>query len=222
MPNEQVNTMGIAVVGMAGRFPGAKDLDAFWRNLVAGTDVLTVFTDDELMDHVPADLLRRKNFVKAGYVLDDVDAFDAAFFGYTPNEAKNIDPQQRLFLECAWEAFEDAGHVPGEIPSVGVFASVTPSGYLPFEPSRFPGSPGSFFEVLLGNDKDYAAARVAYKLNLKGPAFAVQSACSSSLTGICVACQSLLDFQCDMALAGGASITLPELTGYLASEGGGL
>ena len=222
MPNEQVNTMGIAVVGMAGRFPGAKDLDAFWRNLVAGTDVLTVFTDDELRDHVPADLLRRKNFVKAGYVLDDVDAFDAAFFGYTPNEAKNIDPQQRLFLECAWEAFEDAGHVPGEIPSVGVFASVTPSGYLPFEPSRFPGSPGSFFEVLLGNDKDYAAARVAYKLNLKGPAFAVQSACSSSLTGICVACQSLLDFQCDMALAGGASITLPERTGYLASEEGGL
>ena len=222
MPNELAHDMGIAVVGMAGRFPGAKDLGAFWRNLAAGTDVLTHFTDDELRDHIPADLLRNNAFVKAGYVLDDVDAFDAAFFGYTPNEAKNIDPQQRLFLECAWEAFEDAGYVPGEHPSVGVFASVTPSGYLPFEPSRFPGSPGGFFEVLLGNDKDYAAARVAYKLNLKGPAFAVQSACSSSLTGICVACQSLLDFQCDMALAGGASITLPERTGYLASEEGGL
>lgn len=222
MDNNLPDAMGIAVIGMAGRFPGAKNVREFWENLAAGRDVLTTFSDDELQEYIPADLLRNADFVKAGYVLNDVDTFDASFFGYTPNEVENIDPQQRLFLECAWEAFEDAGYVPGRTDSVGVYASVTPSSYLPFEASRFPGAPGSFFEVLLGNDKDYAAARVAYKLNLKGPAFAVQSACSSSLVSICVACQSLLDFQCNMALAGGASITLPERTGYLSSEEGGL
>ncbi len=214
--------MGIAVIGMAGRFPGAKDIKTFWENLKSGADVLTAFSDEELQEYIPAELFKKEGFVKSGYVLNNVDEFDAAFFGYTPREAETIDPQQRLFLECAWEAFEDAGYIPGKIRSAGVFASVAPSSYLPFDTSRFPGEPGRFFEILLGNDKDYAAARVAYKLNLKGPAFSVQSACSSSLVSVCAACHALLDFQCEMALAGGASVALPERTGYLTSEEGGL
>ncbi|MDO5538400.1 MAG: beta-ketoacyl synthase N-terminal-like domain-containing protein, partial [Desulfovibrionaceae bacterium] len=220
--NEWHGAPGVAVIGMAGRFPGARDIRQFWKNLVEGADNLTVFTDEELKDHVPADLLAGPGYVKAGYILDNVDEFDAAFFGYTPHEAETTDPQQRLFLECCWEAFEDAGHIPGENPSCGVFASISPSAYLPFDTSAFPGNPGGFFEVLLGNDKDYAASRVAYKMNLNGPAFSVQSACSSSLVGICQACQSLLDYHCDLALAGGASISLPERAGYMTSDEGGL
>ena len=212
----------IAVIGMAGRFPGADTLERFWENLVSGADVRTTFTDEELAGIIPGRLLKNEQYVKKGYVLGNVDGFDAEFFGYTPREAEELDPQQRLFLECAWEAFEDAGHVPGVESSVGVYASITQSSYLVSDNLTMPEHPMPFFSRLMGNDKDYAAARVAYKLGLKGPAFSVQSACSSSLVAAATACQALLDYHCDMALAGGVSVSLPEKTGYLAGQDGAM
>ena len=212
----------IAVIGMAGRFPGANSLERFWENLVSGADVRTTFTDEELAQIIPGRLLKNEEYVKKGYILGNVDRFDAEFFGYTPKEAEELDPQQRIFLECAWEAFEDAGHVPGEEASVGVYASITQSSYLVSDNLTMPEHPMPFFSRLMGNDKDYAAPRVAYKFGLKGPAFSVQSACSSSLVATATACQALLDYQCDMALAGGISISLPEKTGYLAGQDGAM
>lgn len=220
---EDMESGHIAVIGMAGRFPGAETLERFWENLVSGADVRTTFTDEELAGHIPERLLSKEDYVKKGYVLGNADQFDAAFFGYTPKEAENIDPQQRLFLECAWEALEDAGYVPGDPRlTIGVYASITPSSYLKPDNMLFPEHPMPFFDELIGNDKDYAAARVAYKLDLKGPAFSIQSACSSSLVGVATACQALQDYHCDMALAGGVSISLPEKLGYLAGQDGAL
>lgn len=109
---EDMDSGHIAVIGMAGRFPGAETLERFWENLVSGADVRTTFTDEELAGHIPERLLSKEDYVKKGYVLGNADQFDAEFFGYTPKEAENIDPQQRLFLECAWEALEDAGMSP--------------------------------------------------------------------------------------------------------------
>ena len=220
---EDMESGHIAVIGMAGRFPGAETLERFWENLVSGADVRTTFTDEELAGHIPERLLSKEDYVKKGYVLGNADQFDAAFFGYTPKEAENIDPQQRLFLECAWEALEDAGYVPGDPRlTIGVYASITPSSYLKPDNMLFPEHSMPFFDELIGNDKDYAAARVAYKLDLKGPAFSIQSACSSSLVGVATACQALQDYHCDMALAGGVSISLPEKLGYLAGQDGAL
>lgn len=213
----------IAVIGMAGRFPGAETIERFWENLASGADVRVSFTDEELEGVVSKNLLSDERFVRKGYVLGKVDQFDAAFWGYTPKEAETIDPQQRLFLECAWEALEDAGYVPG-VPdqTIGVYASITPSSYLIPDNRTFPEQPMPFFDELIGNDKDYAASRVAYKLDLKGPAFSIQSACSSSLVSVATACQALLDYHCDMALTGGVSISLPEKLGYLAGQDGAL
>ena len=121
----------IAVIGMAGRFPGAETIERFWENLASGADVRVSFTDEELEGVVSKDLLSDERFVRKGYVLGKVDQFDAAFWGYTPKEAETIDPQQRLFLECAWEALEDAGYVPGDPGrTVGVYASIMPNNYL--------------------------------------------------------------------------------------------
>ena len=213
----------IAVIGMAGRFPGAETIERFWENLASGADVRVSFTDEELEGVVSKNLLSDERFVRKGYVLGKVDQFDAAFWGYTPKEAETIDPQQRLFLKCAWETLEDAGYVPG-VPdqTIGVYASITPSSYLIPDNRTFPEQPMPFFDELIGNDKDYAASRVAYKLDLKGPAFSIQSACSSSLVSVATACQALLDYHCDMALTGGVSISLPEKLGYLAGQDGAL
>lgn len=213
----------IAVIGMAGRFPGADTIEQFWENLVSGTDVRTSFSDEELEGVIPERLLKKEDYVKKGYILGNVESFDPAFWGYTPKEAENIDPQQRIFLECAWEALEDAGYaVDTRDKAVGVYASVTPSSYLMPDNRMFPEEPMPFFDQLTGNDKDYAASRVSYKLGLRGPAFSVQCACSSSLVGLAAACQALQDFHCDMALAGGVSISLPEKLGYLAGQDGAL
>ncbi|MEV0238297.1 beta-ketoacyl synthase N-terminal-like domain-containing protein, partial [Nonomuraea sp. NPDC050786] len=216
-------SLDIAVVGMAGRFPGARDLREFWRNLRAGRESVTVFTDEELLaDGVSPELLERPDYVRAGAVLDDVDLFDARFFGYSAREAAIVDPQQRLFLECAWQALEDAGALPGERrESVGVFAASSLSTYLlrnllshrPIDLSNHG------FEMLIANDKDYLANRVSYKLGLDGPAMNIQTACSSSLVAVHVACQALLNNECDLALAGGATVRLPQRRGYLYQEG---
>jgi iturin family lipopeptide synthetase A len=212
----------IAVIGKSGRFPKAENLDQFWRNLCDGKEAISFFTDEELLSSgVDPELLRRPNYVKAMGIVEGADLFDAQFFGFTPREAQMIDPQQRMFLECAWEALEDAGYASDDPGMVGVYASSTLSTYMRNLLSH-PEILGSsdVMQLISGNDKDYVATRVSYKLNLRGPSVSVQSACSSSLVAIHMACRSLLTYECDMALAGGVSLGVPLKQGYLYEEGG--
>ena len=215
---------GIAIIGMAGRFPGAESVEEFWSNLVAGRETISFFTDEELAESGfdVASLKQRGQYVPARGVLNDADCFDAAFFGIHPKEAEVMDPQQRIFLEACWEALERAGYAPSQIRgAIGVFAGSTFNTYFLNVLHQHPdlielvGSE----QVMFGNEKDYLTTRVAYKLGLKGPAINVSTACSTSLVAIGQACQALLTFQCDMALAGGVSVTVPQNRGYYYDEG---
>jgi acyl transferase domain-containing protein/acyl carrier protein len=215
---------GIAVIGMAGRFPGARSVAEFWRNLSEGVESIARFSDEELAaSGVSPSVFRDPSYVNARPVLDDVELFDASFFGYTPREAEVMDPQQRLFLECAWEALENACCDPQRYDGlIGIYAGTSISTYLLSNLHSNPDiirSVGSF-QTLLGNDKDFMPARVAYKLNLRGPSVLVQTSCSTSLVAVHEACQSLLGYECDVALAGGVSVRLPQKAGYLYQQGG--
>ena len=217
------NGLEIAIVGMSCHFPGAPTLEAFLDNLRRGVESVRVFTDAELLEAgVSPALLSRPSYVKAGAVLDGIFDFDAGCFGYTPREAELIDPQQRLFLERAAEALERAGHDPARfVGKIGVYAGVTNSSYAPFLLAH-PGLRGVVdgFQVLVANDRDFLASRVAYKLDLQGPAVVVQTACSTSLAAVHLACQALLAGDCDMALAGGVSVRVPHQSGYMFQEEG--
>jgi phthiocerol/phenolphthiocerol synthesis type-I polyketide synthase E len=213
----------IAVVGMAGRFPDAADTRQLWKNLCAGLESVRTFTDEQLISSgVEANLLEAPNYVKAGVVLEGIELFDAEFFGITAREAKLTDPQHRIFLECAWEALEDAGYRPdGSQLRVGVFAGSGPNNYFAHNLMLYRGLMNSLndLQLIIMVDKDYLATRVSYKLNLKGPAISIQSACSTSLVAVHLACQSLLLGECDMALAGGVSLTVPQIRGYSHLQG---
>ncbi|MFJ4502678.1 amino acid adenylation domain-containing protein [Streptomyces sp. NPDC088864] len=223
MGTEVDESRDIAVIGLAGRFPGAPDLAAFWANLRGGVESITRFDEEELRAAgVSEELLKDPAHVPAWGVLDDVDLFDARHFGYSAREAALMDPQHRLFLECAWHALEDAGHAPARFDGqIGVYAGSSMSTYLIEQllAGRGLGVSADGLEMLIANDKDYLASRVSYKLGLDGPAVCVQSACSTSLLAVHLACQALLDYDCDMALAGGATVRLPQRTGYLHQEG---
>jgi amino acid adenylation domain-containing protein len=214
----------IALIGSAGRFPGAESVEAFWQNIRQGRESIRRFTDEELLAAgVSAEDLNNPNYVKAGGYLKDVEMFDAAFFGFYPREAEILDPQQRLFLECAWEALEQAGYDPETYQGLtGVFAGAGMNTYLLLNLLANQQIRNSVhgYQLTLASDKDFLATRVAYKLNLKGPALTVQTACSTSLVAVHVACQNLLNYQCDLALAGGVSIRQPLMSGYLYQEGG--
>jgi amino acid adenylation domain-containing protein len=219
----------VAIVGLAGRFPGANDVAQFWRNIRAGITSIARFSDAELEDSFSADIRHNPNFVRARPILKDVDKFDAEFFGMLPREAALTDPQHRLMLECAWTALEDAGYDPATYPgSIGVFAGSSMNTYLLTNVLAERLSADDFasdyqvgsYDALLGALSDTLATRIAYKLNLRGPAMTVQSACSTSLLAIAQACQSLLLYQSDMALAGGVSVTFPQKRGYMHQEGG--
>ena len=215
---------GVAIIGMAGRFPGAESVEELWANLVAGRETVSMFSDAELAEAGldPAALRRRGQYVPARGVLRDADCFDAAFFGIHPKEAEVMDPQQRVFLEACWTALERAGYAPSRMNgAVGVFAGATFNTYYQHALQTRPELielVGSDL-VMFGNEKDYLTTRVAYKLGLKGPALNVSTACSTSLVAVCQACQSLLTYQCDMALAGGVSVTVPQQRGYYYDEG---
>lgn len=213
----------IALIGMAGRFPGAASIDKFWLNLRDGVNSTTFFTDEELISAgVTPEVMKDPHYVKAGAVLDDVELFDASFFGFTPREAALTDPQHRFFLECAWEALEHAGYC-GETSAgrIGVYAGASLNRYLlNLYFNRQVRESAAGLQLLIGNRTDHLPTRVSYKLNLKGPSLNIQSACSTSLVAVCVACQSLLDYQCDLALAGGVSIHLPQKSGYVYEAGG--
>ncbi len=220
---QNLSGMEIAVIGMAGRFPGARNLEAFWRNVRDGMESVSALSEQELLAAgVDPSLLRDPRYVRARAVLEDIDLFDAALFGFTPREAELLDPQQRVFLECAWEALEDAGYNPDlyEGP-IGVYGGASLSGYLfNLVPDRLVLQSASDMAAVLAADKDFLATRVSYKLNLEGPSLTVQTACSTSLVAVHLACQGLLGGECDMALAGGVSISVPQSVGYLYQEGG--
>ncbi len=213
----------IAIIGMAGRFPGARSVDELWQHLVAGDELIRTFTDEELLvDGVDPALISDPAFVKAGATLEDVHGFDHRFFGLSPREAALTDPQHRQFLECAWEAFESAGYTPESTRgNVGVFAGGGTSDYLLYNLGSNPEMLRSldYLDMTIANDRDQLPTRVSYKLNLTGPSVAIQTACSTSLVAVHMACESLLNQQCDLALAGGASIKLPQ-AGYLYQPGG--
>lgn len=214
----------IAVTGMAGRFPGAGDVETFWSNLAAGRVGITAFSDGELAAAgVDAALLAQDGYVGAKGVLDDADLFDEGFFGYSPREAELLDPQHRVFLECAWQALESAGVDPGRFDGrIGVFAGAGLNSYLLFNlmNNAQVRDAAGMYQVMLASDKDFLATRVAYKLDLTGPALTVQTACSTSLTAVHLACQSLVSGECDIALAGGVSVSSPLRAGYAHEPGG--
>ncbi|NIM12912.1 MAG: amino acid adenylation domain-containing protein [Candidatus Aminicenantes bacterium] len=214
----------IGVIGMAGRFPGAKNIDEFWKNLKNGIESITFFTDEEVAEAEGKNwLARNPNYVKAKGVLEGSEYFDSTFFSYIKNEAAVMDPQVRVFHECCWEALEHAGYVPDNYEGkIGLFAGATPNFYWEALTMLSGGKTDSFLELwdaLQFSEKDYLTTRISYKLNLNGPAVAVQTACSTSLVAIDMACQGLLTGKCDIALAGGVSITVHDRTGYLYQEG---
>lgn len=218
-----LNGSEIAIIGMEGRFPGAKNIDEFWKNLQNGVESISFFTDEELLaSGIEADVINDPNYVKAGAVLEDIELFDAGFFGFNPREAEITDPQHRIFLECAWSALENAGYNSETYAgAIGVYAGASLSGYLLniyLNPKIRDAVDLNQLEI--GGDKDFLTTRVSYKLNLEGPSYTVQTACSTSLVAIHLACQSLLNGECDLALAGGVSISAFRKTGYFYQDGG--
>ena len=214
----------IAVVGRALRVPGARTVGEFWNNLRNGVESVRRLSDAELRAAgVDPALMADPNYVKVGAPLEDMELFDAGFFGFSPREAAIMDPQHRHFLEVAWEALEDAGHVPeGFSGRIGVFGGSGMNAYMPyhlFTNPKLMTAAGLFLVRHTGNDKDFLTTRVSYLFDLRGPSVNIQTACSTSLVAIHAACQSLINQECDMALAGGVTIELPHGHGYLYQEG---
>jgi acyl transferase domain-containing protein len=213
----------VAIIGMACRFPGAKNLEEFWANLLDGKDTITILRDEDLHPDVPDELRSDPRYVRAAGLIDEPYAMDAEFFDINPMEAKLTDPQQRILLETAWHALEHAGEGVGRMTErVAVFAGTEDNSYYRAEVMPFPEAEKRVgrFAVMTGNEKDYVAMRIAHKLNLKGPAISVHTACSTSLVAVIMACKSLRQAECDIALAGGASVHFPTPEGYYFQEGG--
>ena len=214
----------IAVVGLSGRFPGARHLDEFWDRLCEGAELVTFFSDEELLRRgVDQTALDDPHYVRAEAVLEDVELFDASFFGFTAREAETLDPQHRLFLEESWAALENAGY-NSEIYQgrVGVFAGESLNTYFLHNlyPNRKLLDSLGASQIVIGNDRDYLATQVSFRMNLKGPSLSIQTACSTSLVAVHLACQSLLNRECDMALAGGVSVSVPQGLGGHYQDGG--
>ncbi|MEV4173304.1 SDR family NAD(P)-dependent oxidoreductase [Nonomuraea sp. NPDC049709] len=211
----------VAIIGMAGRFPGAADVQRFWHNISNGVESFTRFTDDELLAAgVSPATFQQPNYVRSRPILDDIRGFDAGFFGYNPREATLADPQQRIFLECVWEVLESAGYAaPEGRGSVGVFAGMNISGYLLTRLMAFQMGIDTS-ALMIGNDKDALATNVSFRFDLNGPSVSVQTFCSTSLVAVHLASESLRRGECDMALAGGVSVRIPDRVGYLWEEGG--
>jgi acyl transferase domain-containing protein/thioesterase domain-containing protein/acyl carrier protein len=211
----------IAIIGMAGRWPGARTLDEFWRNLADGIESITRFSDEELLQAgVSRSQLSDRHYVKAAPVLDDPGHFDAAFFGFSPLEARMMDPQHRILLEIGHEALEHAGYDPDRFQGrIGVFTGSAMNTY--FMANRLNRRfAEEYIPTLIGSDKDFLSTRISYKLNLGGPSITVQTACSTSLVAVHLARQSLLSGETDMAMAGAISVRVPHRAGYVHDAGG--
>ena len=207
----------IAIIGMRGRFPGANDLDQFWNNLAEGVESISILSQEEIKAAgIPEQISRLPGYVNASPVLDGVDQFDAQFFGFSARDATLTDPQHRLFLETAWEALEDAGYDPAQVSGpIGVFGGSELSTYLyhlyqNLEALKYVDG----MQLMVTNDKDHLCTQVSYRLNLRGPSVVVQTTCSTSLVAVSLACESLQARRCDMALAGGVTVRVPQRAGY--------
>lgn len=225
---DSIDKSALAIIGMSGRFPGAKNIDEFWQNLKSGVESTCSFSEEELLSEgIDLVLVNDPHYVKIGSMLSDISGFDAAFFGFSAREAELTDPQQRIFLECAWEVLENAGYNPEISDSaIGVYAGAGMNVYLLNNVHPNYNSSGRYLidsalgtQIMIGNYEDYLPTRVSYKLNLKGPSVNVQTACSTSLVAVHIACQNLLNGECDMALAGGISLLLPHKAGYMYQQG---
>ena len=220
LATNQTNGLEVAIIGMSGRFPKANSIEQFWENLRNGVEAISFFKDDELLAlGVEPALLDHPQYVRAAGVLENIEFFDASFFGFSAKEAEITDPQHRLFLESAWEALEQAGYNAETYRgAIGVYAGTGLNSYML---KRY--AAGSFaasvdpYQLVISNDKDFLTTRVSYKLNLEGTSVDVQTACSTSLVAVHMACRSLLGGECHLALAGGVSISEP--SGYLYQEG---
>ena len=214
---------GIAVIGMSCRFPGARNISEFWENLKVGKESVSFFSDDELRNSgVDPSLLNNANYVKASPIMEGADLFDASFFGITPTDAMVMDPQHRVFLECAWETLENSGYNPGVFDgAIGIFAGCSMNHYIlkNLISNRELMDRMGDLQTFIGNDKDFLTTRVSYHLNLRGPSIDIQTACSTSLVAVQLACQSLLTYESDMVLAGGVTVKTPQKAGYLYKEG---
>ncbi|MBN3889027.1 MAG: aminotransferase class III-fold pyridoxal phosphate-dependent enzyme [Nostoc sp. JL31] len=213
---------GVAIIGMVGRFPGAGNVDEFWRNLCEGLESTTFFQDEELDPSIDPNLCKDPSYVKARGIIPAGETFDAAFFGINPLEAVVMDPQARVFLELVYEALENAGYESESFEGlIGLYAGCGQNTYFA---NHIAGQMEIVdrigeFQTMLANEKDFLTTRAAYKLNLKGPAVSVNTACSTSLVAVIQACQALTSYQCDLALSGGVSMTTPQNSGYIAQEG---
>lgn len=222
MNDLQPETDAIAIIGMDGRFPGARNVDEFWENLLQGRDTIDLYDADEIDHSVPEALRQSPDYVRARGRMPEADRFDAEFFGISPREAEMLDPQQRVFLEMCWRALEHAGYAAGTHDALtGVFGGMSNNTYFNAHVRAHPDVLAQFGDLsaMIANEKDYLTTRVAYKLNLRGPCINITTACSTSLVAVCHAVNSLLDYQCDLALAGGVAISCPQERGYLYNEG---
>lgn len=212
----------VAIIGMSGRFPGAANVHQLWENLINGVPGLRPVTEEELTSAgINPALLANPNYVRYAAPVDDIDKFDAGMFGFSRREAESTDPQHRMFLECAWEAVESSGYAPNDAPGkVGVFAGGGFPEYMFNVEPRLRNEPGGALLLAVGCERDSLASMVSYKLDLRGPSVTVQTFCSTSLVATHFAVQSLLSYECDMAISGGAYLALPQHAGYLFEEGG--
>ncbi|MDZ8064839.1 MAG: aminotransferase class III-fold pyridoxal phosphate-dependent enzyme [Nostoc sp. DedQUE08] len=213
---------GVAIIGMVGRFPGAGNVDEFWRNLCEGLESTTFFEDEELDPSIDPNLCKDPSYVKARGIIPGGETFDAAFFGINPLEAVVMDPQARVFLELVYEALENAGYESESFE--GLISLYAGCGQNTYFANHIAGRMEIVdrigeFQTMLANEKDFLTTRAAYKLNLKGPAVSVNTACSTSLVAVIQACQALTSYQCDLALSGGVSMTTPQNSGYMTQEG---
>jgi amino acid adenylation domain-containing protein len=214
--------LDIAVIGMAGRFPGANNIHEFWNNLKNGVESIAFFSDHELIEAgVSTEELKMTNYVKAKGVLEDIEYFDASFFGYSPREAEKMDPQIRVLHECVWHALEDAGYDPYAYEgAIGFYVGAQNNVYWQARVLLAGmGGASETFNLMHLIDKDHISTHISYKLNLTGPSFALVTQCSTSLVAVHLACQGLISRECDIALAGGISITMPQEKGYHYQEG---
>ncbi|WP_379129605.1 beta-ketoacyl synthase N-terminal-like domain-containing protein [Paenibacillus sp. sgz500958] len=219
----ELRDLDIAIVGMDCKVPGADDVTQYWNNLCNGVESLTFFTDEELLAAgIPQELMNHPEYIKRGFKLNDIEQFDASFFGFTPREAALMDPQQRLLLESSWRLVESAGYNPDQYGGrIGVFVGTGTSKYLLkniMSSIDLDTSP-EIRQIWMGNDVHFASTMISYKLNLKGPSVNVQTACSTSLTAVTLGVQALLNYQCDMAIAGGCTVAVPQDAGYLYLQG---
>ena len=220
-PSPAVASGEVAVIGIAGRFPGARNIDEFWENLKNGVESIQMLSDEELMaSGVASQVLQNPRYVRAKGVLDGVEYFDAQFFGYSPKEAEVMDPQIRLLHECVWEALEHGGYNPETYGgSIGLYAGSSSNFHWLQKIAQRSTHHLNEFSLMLLNEKDFLSSRLAYKMNFKGPSVTIQTACSTSLTAIHFAYQELLKGSCDMAVAAGVSVTYPLKSGYIYEEG---